>query len=117
MNVDEERASSPLLGSASGSDRYPDTEDPDIQNSYARLERESSFEDDGTECENAHNGFKDVDDDQVQAEGEDVITSYIWMLVCCASISGLMFGESTRSSLVTDAHLSTGVDTAMLVVP
>jgi hypothetical protein len=77
MNVDEERASSPLLGSGSGLDRH-----------------DTNLEDDGTESQNIQNGFKDVDDDQVQAEGEDVITSYIWMLVCCASISGLMFGES-----------------------
>lgn len=98
MNADEERVSSPLLGSASGVDRHPDTEDLDTQDGYARLGRDTSFEDDDTESQHAHNGFKDVDDDQVQAEGEDVITSYIWMLVCCASISGLMFGESKYRS-------------------
>ena len=35
----------------------------------------------------------------VIAEGEERTTWFVWMLVACTSISGLLFGESRASSL------------------
>ncbi len=35
----------------------------------------------------------DLVEEDVLVEGEDQVTVYVWGLVLCASISGLMFGE------------------------
>lgn len=32
----------------------------------------------------------------VEAEGEERTTWFVWLLVCCCSISGLLFGKALR---------------------
>jgi len=41
----------------------------------------------------------EISDAAVIAEGEDHITFYVWLLVACSSISGLLFGNATPNPI------------------
>lgn len=94
MNGPDERLSSPLLGRVASTDDPQELQDAVVSPNHVRVDTHTSFELDDPEFDDARTRFKDIDDDLVQAEGEDQMKAYIWILVCCASISGLMFGES-----------------------
>jgi MFS transporter, SP family, solute carrier family 2 (myo-inositol transporter), member 13 len=38
------------------------------------------------------NAVGEISEMAVKAEGEDKTTWFVWLLVCCTSISGLLFG-------------------------
>ncbi|GHJ86391.1 hypothetical protein NliqN6_2793 [Naganishia liquefaciens] len=96
MDGPDERTSSPLLGRASDVTSLQDSDlSTASRSSRVHPAIHTSFEPDDPGDNEDRTGFKDIDDDLVQAEGEDQITAYIWILVCCASISGLMFGVDT----------------------
>ncbi|WVQ99118.1 hypothetical protein IAU59_006250 [Kwoniella sp. CBS 9459] len=40
---------------------------------------------------------EEVDEGMVVVEGEDTITTFVWVLVCAAAISGLLFGYDTAA--------------------
>lgn len=42
----------------------------------------------------------------VVAEGEERTTLFVWMLVLCCSISGLLFGEALHEARKQRTHLS-----------
>jgi hypothetical protein len=117
MDGPDERTSSPLLGRASDVTSLQDSDlSTASRSSRVHPAIHTSFEPDDPGDNEDRTGFKDIDDDLVQAEGEDQITAYIWILVCCASISGLMFGESSPAGSRREALTSVpGVDTAMSV--
>lgn len=116
MDAPNERISSPLLGRvAVAGDSYESEDALASPGTHVRVDTRTSFEVNDPEFGRARNRFQDIDDDSVRAEGENQMTSYIWILVCCASISGLMFGEFSSSESTRSAYLCLGVDTAMSV--
>ena len=40
------------------------------------------------------NATGEISEIAVKAEGEEKTTWFVWLLVCCTSISGLLFGQS-----------------------
>lgn len=40
----------------------------------------------------------DISEFAVVAEGEERTTRFVWLLVCCCTITGLLFGENSQAS-------------------
>ncbi|OCF39359.1 MFS transporter, SP family, solute carrier family 2 (myo-inositol transporter), member 13 [Kwoniella heveanensis CBS 569] len=50
----------------------------------------------------------EVDESMVAVEGEDSVTTFVWVLVCAAAISGLLFGYDTAA--ISGVLVSIGID-------
>lgn len=57
-----------------------------------------------TEDVSQPNAAGEISELAVIAEGEDKSSWFIWLLVCCTSISGLLFGERTFISVPHSSH-------------
>jgi hypothetical protein len=56
------------------------------------------LDDDERNAKRRSEGFSDVDESAVRAEGEEKVTGFVWGLIAAAAIAGLLFGSSPSNS-------------------
>jgi len=58
--------------------------------------------------------FEGIHELSVVAEGEERVTWFVWALVACSTISGLLFGQSVHPILVVFNYNFLGYDTGVI---